>query len=183
MTGSTLLKACLKLINTIEDRYKLKYVWLSDIAEKKCTEIHKEIKLCNFLMLCTGNIWYTKYGFIPFSTTDGTINEYKYEHFLYNKHILENTKVECTNVIDHILSAITKNKKNHKANTGDIKNILKKYNKKSIVEIMAFFFDDFDNKCFLFNDIYSNVSIELKLHDLFEFKYFLKLKYYTPIHI
>ena len=174
-SGSILFKVCLKLINKIKEKYKLKYVWLTDIAEKYCDKNKTSLRLCDFAMSCNGNTWYGQYNFLPFDQQTESLNIDRYELYLYNKHILTKTKVKCTNLKQYIINSMMKDVKLSKQEIKELEKKLNKYDDLYVSDLMSDFFNDFNKNCHMFNNIYWLLRDELKLHDLFEFKYFLKL--------
>ena len=124
-------------------------------------------------MLCSGDTWYGKYGFKPVDLERETLNLSRYEQYLYNKHILSKTKVKCCDIKQYIIGALQSQRT--KDEIKKLKTRLDNYDNKYIIELMSDFFDDYEDKCFIFNDVYWKIRQELKLYDLFEYKYFLVL--------
>lgn len=171
--GSILLKACLKLLDTIKDRYKLKYVWLMDTSEKKCDKVNDYIKLDSFYMLLHGNTWYGKYGFIPFKkvreVTDAIVKS-KYEE---NQRIVRETLIEDTKIGEILIKTIEQNEL--KINIDKLKQIFVKNGKMTICEFFKTLMKRFDQKCELFYYSYEEIMYKCGIHDLHNNLYWLKL--------
>lgn len=114
-TGGTILKLALLLIDKVKDHYKLKYVRLMDNSTKKCPIITKSIILSKMMILMTGDTWYGKYGFRPFSDGDKKETEFLYKKYLLNKEIMENARIKDIAEFKDIITIALKETKLHKS--------------------------------------------------------------------
>lgn len=194
--GSMLLKVCLKLINTIKDKYKLKYVWLQDSSHKYCEKVNDYIKLDLFYMLLHGTSWhnyllkkvfnkkfrnsksndlelYGKYGFVPFKQgremTDVIVKS-KYEE---NQKIVRETLIEDTSIEKILISTIKQNKL--KFDIDIFKKTMEKYKKMTINDFFKILIKDFNKMCELFYYSYEEIAYKCGIHDLHNNLYWIQL--------
>jgi len=174
--GSILLKACLKLLNTIKDEYKLRYVWLQDSSEKYCAKVKSYIHLDSFYMLLHGDTWYGKYGFVPFKISKNgkaivdSIERSKYKE---NQKIVRETLIEDTQIGEILINTIKKHKL--KLSVHKLKNILEKNGKITINQFFKNLMKEFDNTCELFFYSYDEIMYKCRIHNLHDRKYWLEL--------
>jgi len=75
--GRKLITMALKLVTKIKDKYKLKYVYLTDNATKTFFDndgMSHNIKLSNLTFLTKYNTYYEKHGFIPIFEDQGMVS-------------------------------------------------------------------------------------------------------------
>lgn len=170
---SMLLRACLKLLNTVKDKYKLKYVWLMDTSEKYCNKVNNYINLDSFYMLLYGNSWYGKYGFEPFKKDREINDEIRKSKYKENQKIVKETSIENTKIEDILINAIKKNKL--KFNIEKVRNTIQKHKKMTINKFFKTLMKKFDNMCELFYYSYEEIMYKCGIHDLHNGTYWLKL--------
>ncbi len=166
--GSTLLKLCLIIINKIKDRYKLKYIQLTDNSSKMCKNKHR-IELHKMMILMTGDTWYGKYGFIP--KEQYYINEYNENKKIMNEKYLK----DVPNIKKYILYGHQKSKSNI-----NIKQIINNYEytiqkNYKVKEFISKFLLNYDNTCDIFYYFYLELYKELKLNSLLGVVFIKKL--------
>lgn len=171
--GSMLLKACLKLLNTIKGEYKLRYVWLRDSSEKYCAKLKDYVNLDSFYMLLHGNTWYGKYGFEPFKKDREIVDVIKKSKYMENKRIVTETNVEDTKIGEILINTIKKHKL--KMSITKLENILEKNKKMKINQIFKALMKEFENTCELFFYSYEEIMYKCGIHDLHDGFYWLKL--------
>jgi len=173
--GSVLLKACLKLLDTIKDKYKLRYVWLRDSSEKYCAKVKDYVNLDSFYMLLHGNTWYGKYGFKPFNLTREITDKLNLRDYNNNQKIVTNTLLKNTNIKKIILKAIAKHKLNFSIN--EMEQVLTKYEEKNrtVMNCLKDLAKQYDRTCKFF--YYCNVDIlmDLKMRNLHDGLYWKRL--------
>ena len=156
--GSSLMKIALKLIDKIKDKYKLRYIQLTDNSTKICNT--KKIKLSIMLTLLTGTTWYGKYGFYPKDKRDNI-------KFIKNKGIIDNIKL---NDIPELKKMIIKAHKKSESKL-DLEKILKNYKMALndnilLKKYLNYFMSNYDKFCILFYYFYEDLYDELKLYDM-----------------
>jgi hypothetical protein len=156
--GSSLLKIALKLIEKIKDRYKLRYVQLTDNSIKKCNKYN--IQLSTMLTLVTGTTWYGSYGFYPKS-------EQIYKYYEKNKRIVDKT------LLSDILELKKMIIKAHKKSSSkiDLEKVFKSYDKAIkenalLKSYLKYFISNYDKFCELFYFFYIDVFNALNLFDM-----------------
>lgn len=172
-SGSILLKACEKLIDTVKNRYKLKYIWLLDISEKRCEKVKNVIRLWAFYMLVHGNTWYSKYGYLPFDHIKKETDKWILSDLNINKKIVTTTLVKNTQIKKIILNAIDKYDLNFDKNK--IKQIIKKYEDETVIKFFNDSVKEFDLACELFYYIYQDVMMSLNMKNMYDVRYWKKL--------
>ena len=153
--GKTLLKLALKLIDTIKDNYKIKYIQLSDHSVKNCGG--KEIKLHKMLTLLTGTTWYGKYGFTP-------IDKQLHKDFIKNNEIVKKTYMK--NVVqlkNYIIKSYEKSK-----STQNLNKILNNYDiafekNVQLSYYLTYFLKKYDMTCLIFYYFYEQLYNDLGL--------------------
>lgn len=173
--GSILLQGILKFIDSIKDKYKLEYIRLRDTSHIYCEENRTSIDLSSLYMLTKGTTWYNKYGFIPSMTTENKPDIENLVKLEVNKKLVEKTKVKCTKVGDLLLREISKMKV-EKNIIKMIKEMIEKYNNRSIKEFMYNFMETFGNTCQLYSEISKELIEEIGLYNLHGISYVKNLK-------
>jgi hypothetical protein len=173
--GSTLLKACLKLINTIKDKYKLRYVWLRDSSEKYCAKVKGYIHLDSFYMLLYGNTWYGKYGFVPFDLTYEVTDQLNLRDYKNNQKIVSEMLLKNTNIKKIIIKAIYKYKLDFSAK--EIETILTKYEDKNrtVRNCLKDLALQYDRTCEIFYYCHIDIMIDLNMRNLHDAMYWKQL--------
>jgi hypothetical protein len=157
--GSSLMKIALKLIDKIKDKYRLRYIQLTDNSTKICNT--KKINLSIMLTLITGTTWYGKYDFYPKSKE---LNK----HFIKNRKIMDSTLLKD---IPELKNMIIKAHKRSESKL-DLEKILKNYklaldNKASLKYYLQYFLSNYDKFCILFYYFYRDLYTELKLTNMY----------------
>jgi len=152
--GNKLVRMALKLIKKIKNKYNIKYIYLTDNANKTFFDdknVGYNIKLSNLTFFSRGSTYYEKHGFVPIDVdingkvriSKSSINEYYEEKNIllkplselkidFNK-IIKNINVKHNELIDNII----KNKNNKKLKNVSINTFLKYYiNKKEYIPII-----------------------------------------------
>ena len=168
-SGTILLKVCLQIIDTIKAKYKLKYIWLKDLAIKQYKNM--EIHICDYSMATSGDTWYGKYGFVPFSKKHITQDKKNTKRYMFNKNIFLTTLVKNTNIKKYIIESALKynliNKKNIQ--------VFDMYDDKPLFKLFKDLFKHYKSYYIIFNEIYEKIENDLNLEDLYEMNYFMKL--------
>ena len=164
--GSSLMKIALKLIDKIKDKYKLRYIQLTDNSTKICNT--KKIKLGTMLTLLTGTTWYGKYGFFPKDKRDNI-------KFIKNKEIMNNIKLKD---VPELTKMIFKAHKESESKL-DLDKILKNYKMALddnilLKKYLIYFLSNYDKFCILFYYFYEDLYDELKLFEM-QGKTFIKI--------
>ena len=97
--GSLLLIATLAFINTIKDKYNLKYIQLKDNSAFYCK---------NVLRSSIANLYMFKYGFMPFNTDTYSFDVAKLVDYKINQKIIKIIKVKHTNIKNYLLVTMNK---------------------------------------------------------------------------
>jgi hypothetical protein len=156
--GKTLLKIAFKLIETIKDKYNIKYIQLSDQSVKNCNGI--EIQLHKMLTLLTGTTWYGKYGFVPI---DKTIRK----DFEKNKIIMNTTFIKkVPQLKEYIIKAHQKSK-----STKNLQDLINNYDialEKNVLlkDYLRYFMKNYDNNCIIFYYFYEKLYSDLNLTNM-----------------
>ena len=171
--GKTLLKLAFRLIDTIKNKYKIKYIQLSDHSVKNCAcesssssssidkyQRNKEIKLHKMLTLLTGTTWYGKYGFTP-------IDKKLQKDFENNKKIIEKTYLKDVPQLKEYIIKSHKKTKSHK----DLNNLLENYNRaleqnSKLNVYLQYFMKNYDRNCIIFYYFYEILYDDLRLTNM-----------------
>jgi hypothetical protein len=149
------MKIALKLIDKIKDKYRLRYIQLTDNSIKICNT--KKINLSIMLTLITGTTWYGKYDFYPKS-------KFYFKEFNNNLKIIKNTKLkEVPQLKKMIIKAHQKSK-----SCLDLQKILRNYEKaledKALLkEYLEYFLSNYDKFCDIFYYFYEDIHKLLNL--------------------
>ena len=169
--GSLLLNATLNFIDDITSKYNLKYIQLRDTSNFTCHKDKKNTPVCNLYMLTRGDIWYGRYGFIPFDPNtkqmdiDGMVN------YKLNQKLVKLVKVKHIDMYNYFIKA-SHQKNFKKYNEKIINGIVDAYKDRSIQDFFKDFINKYDERCDMFNAIYKDVMDEIGMVDLYGKVYF-----------
>lgn len=163
-SGKLLLKVTLAFIEKMKNHYNIKYIKLRDNSRKPCGSIGDGIPFDTYLMFVSGNTWYGKYGFVPFSQEQKKTDKKKLKLYLENQKIVKNTKVKDTNIAKHMKNAIKKLKR--KVSDNDVDKIVDKNKDKSIMEFMQVLSKNYDEFCGIFFHMHEDLMKELTMFNL-----------------
>lgn len=174
-SGSTLLKVSLKLLKMIKHKYDLTHVCLKDNSHIYCDGNTKyEIELSSLKMLISGETWYTSYGFIPYNVNKNCVDQEKYNFYLKNKKIIENTQIKNTNIKKIITNALIK-----LGSSVDINKMAEYYDNKNIKTFFKHFLSknkkDYKKRCIAFSMTYKKIMENIGVVSLHGISYFMQL--------
>ncbi len=157
--GSTLLQITLKLLLklSLNKKYNIKIIILSDDSHKYCPAIKENIDMKIMNTLLTGHTWYGAYGFRPVKykndklILDQTLNE------KYNQNIIIMNKLKISDIDLYSYFANIKFIETNQLYA--IKQIISKNPDMLLKDFLSNMLKDFDSSCKLFNEFY------MKLHD------------------
>jgi hypothetical protein len=168
--GSIILSGMLSFINSIKNKYKLKYIQLKDNSYFFCKSNKKNIPLSTLYMLTRGSTWYHKYGFNPYDNKTKGIDIDNMVKLKTNQNLVNKIRLSCTNIENIIMEEFIK--KFDKKSIETLKKVFIKYKNESVVKFMKVFMSDFDNTCEIFYNIYEKIINDLGLSNLYGISYY-----------
>jgi hypothetical protein len=174
--GSLSLKLSLDFIlNYLCKKYEIKYIQLKDNSFLFCEHSKEKIKFDNFYMFTHGETWYGSYGFVPFNPIRNVQDINKTIDYQINKRLLEIIKVGCTKLNKYLIESTYKHELNQFLTKDMIDKILENYHDRSLLDFFKDFMYSDPKNCALFNDIYKNLTFDLRMTDLHGSSYYLPL--------
>jgi len=184
-----MLHMTLDFINSIKQKYDLKYIQLRDTSTFTCKINKKDSKtnMCDLYMLTRGQTWlaacslslseYGKYGFIPFNPdrNNKSIDIDGLVKYKLNQQLVDTIKIKYTNLKKYLLTASKKLNITDSFSEKSIDKIIEIYNDKSIKEFFSYFMKKYDSTCHIFNEIYLDFMKDVGMQNLHSQVYFLPL--------
>lgn len=162
-SGKLLLKVTLAFISKIKNHYEIKYIKLRDNSNKPCKIVGQSIPFDIYLMFVSGDTWYGKYGFVPFSQEQRKTNREKLKTYIKNQKIVKNTKVKDVNILKYVKRAFKKLKK---VFDDDIDKLVNNNKDISIMKFMQMLSKNYDEFCGLFYYMYEDLMNDLKMFNM-----------------
>jgi hypothetical protein len=100
--GSNLLNITLKMIEKYKNKLEINKIVLTDNSMLPCGKNKKSFNMAKMLTLLTGDTWYGKYGFRPF-TNEFKLNKIENKQYEKNKEIMNTIKVKDINLQKYLL--------------------------------------------------------------------------------
>lgn len=171
--GSHLLKVIIAFIESLKEKYGLKYIQLKDNSYLQCKQIG-QIELDSLYMLTQGDTWYGKYRFRPFNTYKKDLDIDRYIDYRVNSILVDKIKINCTNLKELMKKAIRENKTEFTEE--GVERVISKYGKLSIKDFFKKFLSKFEVGCELFFYIYKDFMDSVGIKNLHGISYFLDLE-------
>jgi hypothetical protein len=172
--GSLLLKTMLSFVDSIKNKYKLRYIQLRDTSGFACHRDKTSTHIANLYMLTRGDTWYGKYGFVPFNLDKRQIDIDLLADYKTNQRLVKLVKVKYTNIRDYLIKASYKpHLKRYTEKMID--KMIRAYNDRPIMDFFKDFTEKYDVSCDMFNAIYKDVMTEIGLVDFYGKTFYLPL--------
>lgn len=173
-----LVKIALKLIDNVKLHYDLKEIHVTDDATQFCKPIGRPIEMSSLYMLSMGDTWYGALGFLPYNENTRGIHLLNNNACIINKNVVKEIKIKNTNIKSIFVQVIDEVGYDNLTNVGNIKNIVRYFEKHENDSVVNFFnrlMKNFDDYCDIFSLVYDKVMVDLRMHNLQGIKYFKKL--------
>lgn len=165
--GKILLNVAINFLRINYNIYRINRIVLADNSQIYCMDKNNKIKTLFLALLTTlkkGHTWYGMFGFRPFDDMEKKESKSGMIRYKNNYKIMQNIKLKDNMfVINKILDIENKYKYNI-INIKDIINIINK-DKEILVKDFIQKILKIDNFCVIFEKIYIDILIELKLHN------------------
>lgn len=176
--GTLLLRATLTLLIQYQDELGIKRVQLKDNSRKACYNNktgapRQPILLPTMYFLLYGNTWYGKYGFLPYHDGLNIPHDENIKKYRNNQKIIKNAHVGDVSIYKYIEDACYKNKIN--INLQKIKEKIEVSKDQKLSDFLIEFLKDYDDRCYLFSQIYIKIYNELKMFDFYGSSFYYDL--------